>query len=287
MALAPSLRPVERILLAACAVLAAVALAAHPRPAPLLLPLTAAALGLPALAGAERRWPGIGLLRDLAPLLALALLFTISGRVLAAATSARWDQALAAADLRLFGALPERWRGLGGRPAWLSDLASAAYFSYYLLPVAMVAALARAGRRAELDRLQLAIATTLLLSFVGYFLVPAYGPRVAAADAERILGGGPASRALRAFLAGAEGTLLDAFPSGHTALSLVLLREGVRLFPRLGAPLLLPVAGIVFSTVYLSLHYVVDLVAGALLAAVVPLLLPRLSRLLSRGAAPR
>jgi membrane-associated phospholipid phosphatase len=37
-------------------------------------------------------------------------------------------------------------------------------------------------------------------------------------------------------------------------------------------------AGIVFSTVYLSLHYVVDLVAGALLAAAMPLVLPVLWR---------
>jgi len=287
LALEPGLRPVERLLLTACASLAAVALATHPRPLPLLAPLAAAALALVALAPAGRRWPASGLWRDLAPLLSLVLLFTVCGSVLAAATTARWDLALAAADLRLFGALPERWRGLGGRPAWLSDLASAAYFSYYLLPVALVTALARAGRRAELDRLQLAIATTLLLSFLGYFLVPAYGPRVPAADAERVLGGGTASRALRAFLAGAEGDLLDAFPSGHTALSLVLLLHGVRLFPRWRAPLLLAVAGILFSTVYLSLHYVIDLLAGALLAAAVPLLLPRLSRLLSRGAAPR
>lgn len=280
------LRPVERLLLLASVALGAAALALQPRPLALLAPLAAAAIALLALAAAPR-WAGAALLRELAPLLVLVLIFTLCGRLLASATTARWDAALAAADLRLLGELPARWRGLLGRPAWLSDLASAAYFSYYLLPVAMVLALTRAGRRAELDRLQLAIAATLLLSYLGYFLFPATGPRVAAADAELVLGGGAPSRALRAFLSAAEANLLDAFPSGHTALSLVLLFHGSRLFPRWRLPLLAAVAGIVFSTVYLSLHYVVDLLAGALLAAATPLLLPPLERLLWRGTTSR
>jgi hypothetical protein len=37
--------------------------------------------------------------------------------------------------------------------------------------------------------------------------------------------------------------------------------------------------GILFSTVYLSLHYVTDLIAGAMLAAAMPLVLPPLRRM--------
>ncbi|MBI5067511.1 MAG: phosphatase PAP2 family protein [Deltaproteobacteria bacterium] len=277
----------DRLLLAGSAALAAATLALHPRPFPLLVPLAAAALAVPVLAAAARRWPAAAPLRDLQAMLHLAVLFSLCGPVLAVGTSARWDAALAAADLRLFGALPERWRGLGGRPGWLVDLSSAAYFSYYLLPPALVAGLWRDGRRAELDRLLLAMALTLLLSYGGYFALPATGPRVAPADADRLLGGGAPSRALRAFLTLAEVNLLDAFPSGHTALSLVLLHRGWRLFAAWRVPLALVVGGIVFSTVYLSLHYVVDLAAGALLAAAVPFLLPPLERLLSRPPAPR
>jgi membrane-associated phospholipid phosphatase len=39
------------------------------------------------------------------------------------------------------------------------------------------------------------------------------------------------------------------------------------------------VAGILFSTVYLSLHYIVDVLAGVVLALAMPLLLPPLRRL--------
>ena len=46
-------------------------------------------------------------------------------------------------------------------------------------------------------------------------------------------------------------------------------------------------AGIVFATVYLSLHYVVDIVAGALLAVVMLLAAPALHRLLAGQPARR
>jgi membrane-associated phospholipid phosphatase len=150
----------------------------------------------------------------------------------------------------------------------------------------MAAALQSRRRMADFDRLVFALVGTLLLSFAGYFLWPATGPRVSDADAARLLGGGAVSQGVRHFLSRAELNLLDAFPSGHTAVSLVFLGHGWRLFPRWRLPLLAATAGIVFATVYLSLHYVVDLAAGAALAAATPLLLPRLWRLLARTGPP-
>jgi membrane-associated phospholipid phosphatase len=76
-----------------------------------------------------------------------------------------------------------------------------------------------------------------------------------------------------------ERNLLDAFPSGHTAISLVCLTLGWRLFPRWRSVLIAATVGILFSTVYLSLHYVTDLIAGAVLAAAMPLVLPPLRRM--------
>lgn len=285
---ARALGAVDRLLLGAFAALAAVALVAHPRPAPLVAGLAALGLALWCARALRSRWRAAALVHDLFPAPAVVALFSLCGPLVDAATTARWDQALAAADLRLFGGLPAAWRGLLGRPDWLTDLASAAYCSYYVVPVAMAVALRARGRLAEFDRLVFALVGTLLLSYLGYFLFPATGPRVPEAAAQAVLGGGVVSRAVRAFLARAELNLLDAFPSGHTAISLVFLGHGWRLFPRWRVPLLAAAAGILFATVYLSLHYVVDLAAGALLALATPLLLPRLRRLLGdRPPAPR
>jgi membrane-associated phospholipid phosphatase len=88
----------------------------------------------------------------------------------------------------------------------------------------------------------------------------------------QVLGGGTFSARVRDFLRAAEVNQLDAFPSGHTALSLVYLGYGWSLFPswKIRVPLAISVVGIIFATVYLSLHYLVDLLAGAVLAALVP-----------------
>lgn len=282
------LRAVDRLLLAASAALGVVAVATGTRSAAVYLALLAVPASLAAAAHLRPRAPAAALLHDLLPAAAVLVLFSACGPLVEAATTARWDAALAAADRRLFGGFPDAWRGALGRPAWLTDLASIAYCSYYVVPLALALAVRARGRPGEFDALVFALVGTLLLSFLGYFLFPATGPRVPDAEAQAVLGGGAVSRAVRAFLSRAELNLLDAFPSGHTALALVWLGHGWRLLPRWRPLLLASSAGIVFATVYLSLHYVLDLCAGALLAGASPLLLPPLRRLLGdRGPSPR
>ena len=72
---------------------------------------------------------------------------------------------------------------------------------------------------------------------------------------------------MRASIFAAEWIKQDCWPSGHTALSFVCLviarREGVRWAYW---ALLVPVTLLIFSTMYLRYHYVVDVVCGFLLA---------------------
>jgi membrane-associated phospholipid phosphatase len=100
-------------------------------------------------------------------------------------------------------------------------------------------------------------------------------PRTAEAG---VLGGGLVSEAVRDFLAPSEATTLDAFPSGHTALSILAAVLGARLFPRAAPWLTAWAAAIVTATVYVQVHYVVDAVAGAALAALTFALSPVLAR---------
>jgi len=80
--------------------------------------------------------------------------------------------------------------------------------------------------------------------------------------------------AARSFVRAVELNVLDAFPSGHTSVVLIVLAFGWRLLPKWRLPLATVVASILFSTVYLSYHYFVDLLAGALIALFMPLLAP-------------
>ena len=194
---------------------------------------------------------------------------------------------MAELDARWFGPLVPAWRDLLGRPNWLTDAASLFYVSYYFIPFGMCIALWVQRRWKDFDDLGFALITTLLLTYVGYFLVPTTGPRVPHELELQVLGGGTFSARVRDFLRAAEINQLDAFPSGHTALSLVYLGYGWRLYPswKIRIPLAISVLGIIFATVYLSLHYAVDLVAGALLAAMVPLAVRVLRRVFGEGGA--
>ena len=233
-------------------------------------------LGLVLLGQARQRRGS--LLRDFAPVAMVLLVYLMLQPLVAAVNPGRWDAALAAFDGHWFGRLVSTWRGAFGRPAGFTDLVYLAYASFYLLPVA-VGALARA--RMDPERFDQVVFTILLgfyLSFLGYFLWPAEGPRVPEGLAAVQLGGGALAQGVRAFLRGAEATTLDAFPSGHTALSVLPAILATRAFPRL-APLIWAWAlAVVFATVYIGVHYVADVVAGLALVGLTLVLAPPLRR---------
>lgn len=262
----PWLEAVDRMILAATATLTLLAAVFHPQPLSIATWLAALSLGLVAAAVAGRRFAAARIVHAFFPLPAVIAIFNLAGPLIGVTNPARWDATFAAADLRLFGPLAPAWRAALSRPSWLTDLASILYCSYYVIPVAMAVALYVRRRQSEFDEITFGFIATLLASYVGYFLFPTTGPRVPTADELAVLGGGAVSAWVRAFLRVAEVNQLDAFPSGHTALSLVFLHYGWRMFPRFRVPLAAAAAGIVFATVYLSLHYVVDLCAGAALA---------------------
>jgi membrane-associated phospholipid phosphatase len=219
------------------------------------------------------------------PLPIVVTIFNVAGPLIGEFNPMRFDGTMAAFDASWLGPVVPAWRHLLGRPHWLTDGASLAYVSYYFIPFGMCIALWVQGRWKAFDDLAFALITTLLLTYVGYFLVPTTGPRVPQELELQVLGGGTFSARVRDFLRAAEVNQLDAFPSGHTALSLVYLGYGWRLFPswKVRVPLAVSVTGIIFATVYLSLHYAVDLLAGALLALSVPLFVRGLRAVFGQG----
>ncbi len=206
-----------------------------------------------------------------APYFAVGTTFELLGPMLAR-TPVRYDGVLASIDARLFGPLVIVWQNVLGRPPWLTDFMSVAYVSFYALPLVVGVAIYRRLPQ-EFDRFALATEAAFFLPYLGYVLVPAYGPREAF-DHGGALGGTEIGHAARAFIHVVELNMLDAFPSGHTSVVLIVLAFGWRLLPRWRVPLTAVVASILFSTVYLSYHYVIDLFAGALVAVMMPALAP-------------
>lgn len=279
-----ALRPSERLTALALGCLLAVTLLVRPGGWGLRALAFSGLLLAPWLLLRVRPGRGVILLREVLPVATVLVIFLLLQPLVATLHPHRWDCALAAADARWFAGTAAAWKGAFGRPAAFTDLVYLAYASFYLLPIT-VALLTRVRLGPErFERLAFTLLLGFYLSFLGYFLWPAEGPRVPLALEDAQLGGGAVAQAIRAFLRGAESTTLDAFPSGHTALSLLPAILATRPFPRL-APLLWGWAlAIVFATVYISVHYVVDVVAGAILAGVVLGLAPVLSRWLGGGA---
>jgi len=256
-----------------------VTFARHPAPGPLLAAMAALAAVTALGAAGARHAAAVGLAHDFLPVVTTIAIFELLGPIIPAVNAARWDETFAALDRRLFDGLRAAWLGVLGRPAWLTDATSVAYVAYYLLPVALSVGLYLGGRRDAFRHFVFTIVATFFVSYTGYLLFPTFGPR---SDDDAALGG-VVGEAVRTFVRVAEGNPFDAFPSGHTAVSVVCFGLGWHLFPRWRAPLALVVAGIVFATVYLSYHYVVDVVAGAALGLVLLAVLPPIARRFAAG----
>jgi len=273
--------PSEILSVASLAVLVGLALAGTP-------PSPVPALGFAALAGATiviaRRLPPRSLVRTWFAIVTVVATFSLLEPVILGVTPHTIDAQLAAMDDRWLPGLVAAWRGAFGRPAAFTDLVYVGYVSYYFLPILAVA-LGRARGAGDCERNTFAVLLAFWASYAGYVLMPAAGPRLPRAEEALLLGGGAISDGVRAFLHGAEKTLLDAFPSGHTAIALVSAWAVWRTAPRLASPVVAWAALVVFSTVYIHVHYAVDILAGMVLAGAVVLGAERAQRAIGAAAA--
>ena len=263
------MRSAERLTLIAALGLFAVTAVVRPPGAALRLAvfvgIAAATLGL--ARAPERK--ATGFLRDWLPVAEILVVFLLLQPIIEATVPWRLDGALDAFDSRHLGRLVELWRGAFGRPAAFTDAVYLAYVSYYLLPLTAAVIGWRRGPDA-FGRVVFGQLHGYYLTFLGNLLLPASGPRLPTAAESPMLGGGTASEFVRAFLRTAEATTLDAFPSGHTTIAVLSAVSGSRLVGRgAAAALWCWAAAIVFSTVYIHVHYAIDVVAGLALAALV------------------
>jgi len=192
-----------------------------------------------------------------------------------------YDQLLIAMDWFLFRAHPTQWMMSFANP-FLTEILQIAYSLFYVFFVAMGIELYQKQDPRRFADCRFALAYGFIISYIAYFFLPAVGPRFTLHDFSQIntdLPGLFFTPALRWFVnifesihAGASNSVAlacaqrDVFPSGHTMLTLMMIvfcfKERLLIrYAILGTGILL-----IFATVYLRYHYVVDLLAGALLA---------------------
>lgn len=187
-----------------------------------------------------------------------------------------WDDLLILIDHAMFGVHPTVWIGTFASPV-LTELLSIAYASYYFIMLAVGIELFIGKEREKFSYSLFIILYGFFLSYLGYLAFPAVGPRFTLHDFSSLskeLPGLLLTDGIRSILNAGESIpsdgvnafLLaqrDAFPSGHTELTLISLYLASKY--RLKSRYVLYVFGtlLIISTVYLRYHYVIDLIGGA------------------------
>lgn len=150
---------------------------------------------------------------------------------------------------------------------FLTEVLQIAYLSYYFLPITLGVLLKIKRDEKGFDKSLFMILLCFYLSYIGYILFPALGPRYSMnhlylGELEGLFLFDHIQRILNHL----EGIKRDAFPSGHTAIALTVLVLAYRYHRGFFYVTLPVVVMLVFSTIYCRYHYVVDVLGGIVLA---------------------
>jgi len=189
-----------------------------------------------------------------------------------------YDSYLIQIDRFLFGTDPTIVLSRYAHPV-LTEVLQTVYILFYFFPLTIGIALVRKNRYREFQYASFLILYGFFVSYLGYILFPAVGPRFTLHDfyaTDRELPGLWLTPYLREFVNRGEGITStlpqaadlvqrDVFPSGHTLITLITLYLSF-LFKSRTRYILAPLGIVlIFSTVYLRYHYVADLVGAGLL----------------------
>ncbi len=158
----------------------------------------------------------------------------------------------------------------------LTELLQIVYGTFFFLPIILGFDLMYQKKVKEFDYSTFIIVYGFCLSFIGYILIPAIGPRFTLHNFETTnieMPGIFITNLLREIVNAGEsipsGTLYpallvqrDAFPSGHTQMTLLVMFLSIKYKSRLKWFFIPNGILLIFATVYLRYHYVTDLIGG-------------------------
>jgi len=251
------------------------------RAAPLFILNLALVLIIFAVVWVERIWnrPAIVFLRDWYSLPLLITIYLELGRLVPLVNPHDADTLLIGLDRVLF---------FGHNPTILiesitlppiTEFLQIVYASFYLLPFSLCVIAYRKGRMDVFHTIASTIIIGFYISYIGYFLTPAIGPRYTLAHLHTIeLTGLWSFDCIRSMLDSTSGVMRDCCPSGHTMLSTVTVLLAWRRERRCMPFATVWAAFIIFSAVYLRYHYITDILAGFVCALAFSLVFPLIEK---------
>jgi membrane-associated phospholipid phosphatase len=192
-----------------------------------------------------------------------------------------YDALLIAIDHWLFRVNPTEWLAGFSNPC-LTEVLQIAYSLFYVFFIAVGLELYLKQDISKFRYFSLTVVYGFFISYAGYFFLPAVGPRFTLHDFSKIdieLPGLFLTPALRWFVnifesihSGVSNELAlasaqrDVFPSGHTMMTLVAMILAYKHKLKVRHSVFCVGILLIIATVYLRYHYLIDVVAGALLA---------------------
>lgn len=168
----------------------------------------------------------------------------------------------------LFGVQPCIWAEQFINPT-LTDIFIAAYANYFVLNICVAVVLYFQKRYQEF---RYALVTTIICYYIGYFLFilfPAAPPRIVLKPFFTVSLHGQVLEPIKHAIEISAQDSRGAFPSLHCAVSFISLFFGWRYVRWMFWVMIPMVIMLVLSTIYLRHHYVIDLIAGLVLAVIV------------------
>lgn len=186
-----------------------------------------------------------------------------------------YDSVLIAIDRFMFGIDPTVALYKIANP-YLTELLQIVYGTFFFLPIILVIDLLVNSRWKELEYHAFIIVLGFIFSYIGYLFVPAVGPRFTLHDFTLLnheLPGLFLTNYLRDFVNAGESiksgaidavkyVQRDVFPSGHTQMTVLVMYLSWKFKTKTRWFFLVTGSLLVFSTVYLRYHYVVDVLGG-------------------------
>ncbi len=152
----------------------------------------------------------------------------------------------------------------------LTDIMQLAYTTYYFIPLSLGIFLKIHRNEEGFQRSLFIILFCFYLSYLGYLIIPALGPRytISHLHENTELHGLFIKDHIYELLNRLEGIKRDAFPSGHVAIALITLFLSMEYEKGLSKILFPLVILLMVSTIYLRYHYLIDVIGGIILAII-------------------
>ncbi len=187
-----------------------------------------------------------------------------------------YDELLIKIDRVICGTDPTYFTFRFANP-YLTEFLQFCYMTFFFMPIIHGIELHIRKKEIEFDTLLRNILFGFYLSYLLYFFLPAVGPRFTLHDFSTLsnelpglflteffrsvvnTGGGIISAAIPPEIQ----VHRDCMPSGHTMMTLINIYLSFKFKSKLRYVFLIIGSGLIFATVYLRYHYVIDIIAGA------------------------